>query len=74
MSYCILKLILVILCGHLASLLLCFFCVLVCVCVCVQETKGQQEKEGQQVKGVNVDLQERKGTLVQGEKKAAQAH
>lgn len=71
MSYCILKLILVILCRHLASLLLCF---LVCLCVCVQETKGQQEKEGQQVKGVNVDLQERKGTLVQGEKKAAQAH
>lgn len=72
MSYCILELILVILCHHLASLLLFFF--FVCVCVCVQETKGQQEKEGQQVKGVNVDLQERKGTLVQGEKKAAQAH
>ena len=71
MSYCILELILVILCHQLASLLLFFF---VCVCVCVQETKGQQEKEGQQVKGVNVDLQERKGTLVQGEKKAAQAH
>lgn len=70
MSYCILELILVILCHHLASLLLFFLY----VCVCVQETKGQQEKEGQQVKGVNVDLQERKGTLVQGEKKAAQAH
>lgn len=72
MSYCILELILVILCHHLASLLLFFF--FLYVCVCVQETKGQQEKEGQQVKGVNVDLQERKGTLVQGEKKAAQAH
>ena len=71
MSYCILELILVILCHHLASLLLFFF---LYVCVCVQETKGQQEKEGQQVKGVSVDLQERKGTLVQGEKKAAQAH
>lgn len=46
MSYCILKLILVILCGHLASLLLCFFCVLVCVCAGDQGPAGKRGPTG----------------------------